>query len=131
MALSFAQMGISQQSEKCGLPEQWCRGRHGDGGTGHRCPPSGVSGHERPAPAACAIFVIARGRTHRNAPRSHRRLRSHLTRSSLRNLPRSDRKSVVYGKSVSERVVFGGRRIITKKIKIIPYPTHYISDYFI
>src|SRR3546814_1240883 len=44
--------------------------------------------HERPAPAACAIFVIARGRTHRNAPRSHRRLSSHLTRSSLRNLPR-------------------------------------------
>src|SRR3546814_12141060 len=38
-----------------------------------------------------------------------------------------DRKSVVWGKSVSVRVDLGGRRIIKKKIILIRWPRHLCS----
>src|SRR3546814_19051982 len=40
-----------------------------------------------------------------------------------------DRKSVVLGKSVSVRVVLGGRRIITKKTINLPYSRDFTRPY--
>src|SRR3546814_17113394 len=82
-------------------------------GRGGRSEPRGA-GDEAPA-AAAAAGGDARGRSaaHGAGPAGARRLRAREPAGAARQ----DRKSVVWGKSVSVRVDLGGRRIIKQKKK--------------
>src|SRR3546814_17204508 len=70
-----------------------------------------------------AIYRTGPSTRIRNVPDRPRRSRAQRVLSVRRGLPRGDRKSVVWGKSVSVRVDLGGRRNIKNKNKIQNNPS--------